>query len=98
LLSVLLPINVVLLVILDMECFMLVMFAELLIAYVLGLIFSFFPSFKRGLRGIFDLDFYRKKKLGFWAYLKGYLLIVGIQVSPLLLVLLGIVVESQNVF
>ena len=88
LLSVLLPVNVFLFALLPAEHFMVLYAIEIGGAFALGFIFSLFPGFKRMLRYIFDSHDYRKKKLKFSAYFKGYLLIAGVVISPCLLAVL----------
>lgn len=95
LLSVLFPVNVLLLVLLE-DYAMIVLISEQSIAFLLGLIFSFFPGFKRGLRNVFNMNGYRKEKLKFGAYLKGYLLIIGVAVSPCILALIRLLFISQE--
>ena len=84
--SLLLPVNFLLLFLLDMETYMYFVFSQLGAGFVLGVVLSFFPGFKRLL--IRNFGYYRPKKLGFLKSLKGYLWIVGIEVSPNGLVLL----------
>jgi len=96
LLSVLLPVNVVLVVLLKAEDSAALLVCEWTIAWIAAAIFSFIPGFKRLLRNRFDWAVYPKKKRSFVFYLKGYLLIVGIGLSPCILIVIRLFFDLLN--
>lgn len=86
--TVLLPLNLVCMALLDMDDFVLAMLSEMIIGMIAGLITSFIPGFGRWLNQQFYTYSHSRKKRGFVEQARGYGLVLGMQVSPIILVLM----------
>lgn len=83
--SILLPINLILLLILQETTLFAFLVFQVLPIMIISTLLSFFNRFKKWLRTQFSFE--RKRKIGFWEQVKGYILIYLVVLSPLLIVL-----------
>lgn len=94
--SVLLPFNLVLMAVLEMDDFLPVMLGEEMLAVLAGFTVSFIPGFGKWLNRQFYTYTYSRKKRGFLAQVKGYALLLSMELSPVILVLIRLVWSSVS--
>lgn len=90
-LSILLPVNVFVSLMLPMDAIVGYMIFQVPAIMVLGLVLSIFPGFRRFLQR--NLEISSKQKMGFWKQVKGYLKILMIELHPMILLLLKLLPE-----